>query len=342
MNANSERLPPNQQLLEGDRWPIVGESRCLPASGPWMIAISGLVEPSCEITLAELKSFGLENRRLDIHCVTRWSRYDMEFRGISLERVFTELGVSVANEAAFVSFVARTERRHSSTLPFPVALELGAFLAVEYAGQPLADDHGGPVRVVVPGKYFYKSVKWVEQIELLRDDRLGYWESDAGYHNEADPWREQRYIAAKLSKPQAAELIAKRDFTGRDLLGLAAADRDLDGLQAVDALLRDADFRRASLVGADFSRANLSNAHFQDARLNEASFVGADLDGADFSGADLRGCDLRVGSMFGTTFHSADAGQSNSAILDHATRLDETKMHGLTDQQRAFLKSRIS
>ncbi len=335
-----ERLPPNQQLLKGDRWPVVGQSAdevtSLPVDTEWSVSVAGLVESPRHFSLHELRELGLESRRLDIHCVTRWSRYDMDFAGVPLSRMLEQCNPTA--DARYVSFSARTERSHSSSMPLGLALELGAFLAVEYDGQPLPAEHGGPVRVVMPGKYFYKSVKWVERIELLANDRLGYWESDAGYHNEADPWKEQRYIAASISKQEAAKLIESRDFRGRDLLGLSAADRDLVGLQAQDVLLRDADFRRANLQGADFAGANLSNGHFQDAQLSGASFAGADLDGADFSGADLRGCNLNVGSMFGTTFQSVDsAGALRAARIDSGTSIDESKLGGLTDEQREFL-----
>ena len=339
-NQRENRLPPNQQLLKGDRWPIVGESidqvTGLPADTHWSVSVSGLVESPSSFSLDELRQFGLEARQLDIHCVTRWSRYDMQFSGVPLSRIIEHC--KSKSGAHYISFVARTGRGHSSSMPLALALKLDAFLALEYEGQPLPAEHGGPVRVIMPGKYFYKSVKWVERIELLADDRLGYWESDAGYHNEADPWKEQRYIAASISKQEAAKLIESLDFRGRDLLGLSAVDRELAGLQAQDAMLRDADFRRANLKDADFAGANLSNAHFQDSQLSGASFAGADLDGADFSGADLRGCNLNVGSMFGTTFQSTDAdGQLRTAKINSETSIDESKLGGLTEEQREFL-----
>ena len=126
----------------------------------------------------------------------------------------------------------------------------------------IRDSHGGPIRNIVPRKYFYKSVKWLEKIELLSEDRLGYWEADTGYHNLADPWKEQRYMASTIDRRTAAKLIESKDFSNRDLRSIDASNRNLDGLNASGASLRDASFEQCSLVGADFSNANLSNANF--------------------------------------------------------------------------------
>eukprot|EP00959_Pyramimonas_sp_CCMP1952_P333424 6981712-Pyramimonas_sp.AAC.1 len=126
---------------------------------------------------------------VDIHCVTRWSKIGARFSGIPLHDLLEEAGVT--EDACYVSFVARSERNHSTSLPLRTLIDLQAIVAFEYEGEPLEEVHGGPVRVVVPGKYFYKSVKWLERIDVLTFDKLGYWEGDAGYHNNADPWTEE-------------------------------------------------------------------------------------------------------------------------------------------------------
>jgi hypothetical protein len=242
--------------------------------------------------------------------------------------------------ARFVSFVARSPRAHSTSLPLADALRLESLVALRYEGRPLVVEHGGPVRTVVPGRYFYKSLKWLTRIELLAEDRLGYWEAEAGYHNTADPWREQRFLASRLTRREAAQLLAARDFNGRDLRGIDAAGHDLPGLRAVGALLRDADFQRANLHGACFDGANLANARFAGADLRGATFHGTDMEGADLTAADLRGADFTGALMTAVTF-CAEAPDANNAlpnaILDETARIDVAALDVLMPAQQAFL-----
>jgi hypothetical protein len=278
--------------------------------------------------------------RTDIHCVTRWSRYDVQFSGVSLAAL-VEL-CQPESTARFVSFVARSERDHSSSMPLDEALAAGTMLALSVDGQPLPPEHGGPLRGVVPGKYFYKSVKWIERIDFLDTDRLGYWEAHAGYHNGADPWLEQRYIASRIDRRTAARLMASRDFSGQDLLGLDAHQRDLQGLSARGAILRNANFSEARLSGADFRTANLSNASFRGSDLRDADFSGADLEGADFASSDLRGADLRGTSLFGATFAEIDPASGSiisPAWIDGTTQVDAASLERVTDVQREFLEA---
>jgi hypothetical protein len=240
--------------------------------------------------------------------------------------------------ARYVSFVAHSDRGHSTSLPLADALGLGVLLATEAEGRPLATEHGGPVRVVTPGRYFYKSLKWLRRIELLAEDRLGYWEATAGYHNRGDPWREERYVAAALGREEVRRVLVARDFAGRDLRSIDAAGHALDGLDARGALLRDADFQNARLAGADFSGANLSNARFNGADLAGARFADADVEGADFCGADLRGADFRGASLFGATFI---AGES-AARIDAATRFSPERLDDLAAEQAQFVSAASS
>lgn len=333
------RLPGGQQPVAADRWPQVGEREPAPLAAPWRLAIGGRVRQAAGFSLEQLAALPQTTITTDIHCVTRWSKFDMSFSGVLLRDV---LDVCPPDpKAAFVSFVAHTERRHSSSLPLDEALELGTLLATRVAGRPLPAEHGGPLRSVVPGKYFYKSVKWVCQIELLEQDRLGYWESEAGYHNGADPWQQQRYIASRIDRRVAARLIESRDFSNRDLLSLNASGRDLSHLLAIDARLRNADFSLATLTLADFTRANLSNASFRHADLQAACFVDADLEGADFAAADLRGADLRGCSLFGATFCDLDTERElidAAARIDRTTRIESTALQRLTAGQRQFVQ----
>ncbi len=332
-------MPPGQQPVAADRWPLVGERNPLPGGMPWTVQIAGLVGKPHELNLEQLLQLPQTEIKVDIHCVTRWSKQAVTFGGVALRDLLAESDPQPA--ARFVSFVARTERQHSSSLSLPEALDLGVILATTVEGQPLSGDHGGPVRGIVPGKYFYKSVKWVEKVELLANDRLGYWESRAGYHNGADPWLEQRYIAGRIDRRQAVRLIESRDFSGKDLLSLDAHGRDLSQLVATDAQLRNANFSLSQLALADFRNANLSNANFRHADLQSADFSGADLEGADFAAADLRGADLRGCSLFGASFCdlNPDTGAMDAAaIIDKSTRIEPEALEKLTVGQREFVR----
>jgi hypothetical protein len=239
-------------------------------------------------------------------------------------------------QARIVSFVARSPREHSTSLRLEEALSLGTLIVLESDGQPLSAEHGGPVRTVTPGKYFYKSLKWLKRIDVLAEDRLGYWEAEAGYHNGADPWREQRFLAASLSRQEMREVLARRNFAGRDLRSLDAAGHDLDGLDAAAAVLRNADFSRANLTNANFRGANLSGAHFVRADLRGAYFCDADVEGTDFAGADLRGADFRGASLIGATFITepkVHGEPATMARIDARTRFDAASLDDLMPEQ---------
>jgi hypothetical protein len=225
------------------------------------------------------------------------------------------------------------------------SLALNTLVALDADGEPLSELHGGPVRTIVPRRYFYKSLKWLARIELMDSDRLGYWESTAGYHNHADPAREERYMAPRLSRAEMLAALASRDFSGRDLRSLVARGHDLSGLRASGALLRYADFRECPLGRACFDGANLSNAHFEGADLRAASFLGADVEGANFVAADLRGADFSGASLFGCTFvaETPQAGASlPAAKLDRSTRIDPAALDQLTPLQAAFVAAPLS
>jgi DMSO/TMAO reductase YedYZ molybdopterin-dependent catalytic subunit len=332
--SDSTPLPPGQQRVAPGKWPWVGERQAGPGPENWILEIAGRVARPRTFTLDDLAELDLVERAIDIHCVTRWSKLGVRFDGVLLSSLVKL--VEPAPDAAFVSFVARSARAHSTSLPLAEALELGAMVALGCEGAPLPADHGGPIRMVVPGRYFYKSLKWLARIDFLAEDRLGYWEAEAGYHNRADPWREERYLAADLSKQQVARLLAARDFSGEALRSIDCRGRSLPGLLARGAILRDADFRQAELAGANFDGANLANAHFQDADLRGVSFVGADLEGTNFSGADLRGANLLEASLFGASFVEGD----RRATVDDATRFPPTAHEFLTPEQADFLQQR--
>jgi DMSO/TMAO reductase YedYZ molybdopterin-dependent catalytic subunit len=321
----NDRLPPNQKEVTRDRWPLVGEKAPSASNEPWTLTISGAIAHPSVWTLRELQSLATDRITVDIHCVTRWSKLGASFTGILLERL---IALCQPQETArFISFIARSDRSHSTSLPLKDALDLGTLIALDFEGEPLPTEHGGPVRTVVPRRYFYKSLKWLERIELLNEDRLGYWEADAGYSNIGDPWTEDRYIASNLSASTIQRVLSARDFRGLDLRGLRAESFDLAGLKAENALLRDARFRGANLEWACFDQANLSNAHLQNANLRGASFRYADVEGADFRGADLRGADFTGATFLGATIYAEedeDASTNGSARIDETTIVDPT------------------
>ncbi len=329
-------LPPGQQLVAVGKWPLIGERQ--PASGnqPWQLTVSGSDETNVHFSLPALHKLKQTSLNMDIHCVTRWSKLSVEFTGVLLEDLIRSLTVREGIE--FVSFVAQSTRNHSTSLPLLEAIKQKTLIAHTCDGQPLAPEHGGPLRNVVPGKYFYKSVKWLKSIDLLREDRLGFWEAESGYHNAADPWLEQRYMAPTLDRRTAARLIADRNFVGHDLRRIDASGRDLSNLMAQGASLRNANFNESNLQDADFSRANMSNSHLRKANLQFAKLIGTDLEGANLAGADLRGADLTDSSLIGSSFCEFD-GQGRAVLgarIDSTTTLPRQILEPLTPDQREY------
>lgn len=335
--SSDSPLPPGQQLASRGKWPQVGEPTPTDLPAAWIIDVEGLVDLPQTLDFAALTSLPYTECAIDIHCVTRWSKPAMRFGGVLLADLLAAAGPQP--EAKFISFVAHSSRKHDTSLPLAEALELETLLAWHVDGEPLTADHGGPLRVVVPGRYFYKSLKWLRTIRLLATDELGFWEREAGYHNTADPWREQRYMAPSLTRMEMRTALKSRDFSGRDLRSLDCRGRDLTGLRAVRAILRDVDFRGCPLIDACFDGANLSNGKLQGANLRGASFRDADLEGADFGGADLRDCDFRGASLFGATFR-ARAGDEPTKI-DISTTVDAAGLEKLMPDEEAYVRAQL-
>ncbi len=335
-------LPPGQQLAAADRWQIIGERQPRASDAPWSLTIAGLIErPQCW-SLEQIQAMPQVTQAIDIHCVTRWSKLGMRWTGVPLEDLLSQAGPTP--EAGFISLVARSDRNHNTSLKLADAISLGALVALSCDGQPLDSSHGGPIRLVLSDRYFYKSLKWLERIELLEHDQLGFWEATAGYHNGANPWGEERYLTSDLDRRETARLLASRDVSDRELRGFDAAGRSLANFQARQAILRDSNFERAELTGSCFADANLSNARFANADLRNVSFAGADLEGADFIAADLRGADFRGAALTAATFVSADWPRAGfrAAIFDAQTRIDLAALDQLMPQQAEFLASFVN
>jgi len=181
------RLPPGQYLTE--KWPVL-HAGSVPHTdlATWDFKVDGAVEEPVTLTFDELKALPQTEITTDIHCVTRWSRFDTSFRGVHWHEL-----ARLAHpkpEARFV--IAHAEQGFTANLPLAAIEADDALIAWDADGEPLAPDHGGPLRLVVPSRYFWKSAKWLRALELRESDEPGFWER-YGYHNDADPWREERY-----------------------------------------------------------------------------------------------------------------------------------------------------
>lgn len=180
-------VPPGQTVTTGFPVLHVGDvPRFDPAT--WRLRFFGLVQNPFELSWEQLRAEPPVEWGGDIHCVTRWSKQDTRWRGVSFKRL-----VERARPLASVTHVVQhADNDYTTNLPLAQMLGDDVLVAYEFDGQPLEPIHGGPVRMLVPKLYFWKSAKWVHGLEFLDHDRKGFWET-RGYHNEADPWNEQRY-----------------------------------------------------------------------------------------------------------------------------------------------------
>lgn len=182
-----ERVPPGQGVTKG--WPLlhVGVVPDVPVDG-WRLTVTGSVAQPLALTWERLLALPQTRVRADFHCVTGWSTLDNDWEGVRLATLAEAAGL--ATSARFVRFA--DPQGYDTTVPLALALAEG-LLAHRHAGAPLAREHGGPLRAVVPSLYAWKSCKWVSTVEFLTAEQLGFWEL-RGYHNGADPWREERLV----------------------------------------------------------------------------------------------------------------------------------------------------
>ena len=181
------RLPPGQYLTE--KWPVL-HAGTVPQTdlSTWEFKVFGEVEEPITLTYDELQALPQTEITVDIHCVTRWSRFDTGFKGIH----WRELAKLVRPKPSARFVVAHAEQGFTANLPLKALADDDSLIAWEADGEPLEPEHGWPLRLVVPTRYFWKSAKWLRGLELLAADQPGFWER-YGYHNEADYWKEQRY-----------------------------------------------------------------------------------------------------------------------------------------------------
>jgi DMSO/TMAO reductase YedYZ molybdopterin-dependent catalytic subunit len=181
------RLPPGQHLTV--KWPVL-HTGVAPHTdlARWSLRVFGEVEQELELDWKTFSTLPRSGNVQDIHCVTRWSRFDMSFDGVH----WRELAKLCRPRESARFALAWAEHDYSANVPLSALDDPDALLVTHADGAPLTLEHGYPLRLVVPHRYFWKSAKWLRGIELLAFDKPGFWER-YGYHNDADPWAEQRY-----------------------------------------------------------------------------------------------------------------------------------------------------
>jgi len=187
LDPSRPRLPPGQIVTR--KWPVLHYGT-VPVVDlrAWRFGVTGLVDHPLSLTWDELQAMPRRETACDIHCVTRWSRYDNVFEGVSVQALLHRAGVQAGSAYVMV----HAAQGYTTNLPL-ADLDLPAnLLAFRHNGELLPPEHGGPVRLLVPHLYFWKSAKWVTGFELLEEDAPGFWERN-GYHMRGDPWQEQRY-----------------------------------------------------------------------------------------------------------------------------------------------------
>jgi DMSO/TMAO reductase YedYZ molybdopterin-dependent catalytic subunit len=179
------RLPPGQYPTADFPVLSAGPTPHTPLS-EWSFAVGGAVGQARSWTWEELIALPSETVTVDIHCVTKWSKFDTNWTGVSVDTLLD------GTEPSGQYVVAWCDGGYTTNLPLADVTDGKAWIAYRYDGEPLEPEHGGPARLLVPHLYFWKSAKWVRGLNLSPEDEPGFWES-YGYHNYGDPWKEQRY-----------------------------------------------------------------------------------------------------------------------------------------------------
>jgi DMSO/TMAO reductase YedYZ molybdopterin-dependent catalytic subunit len=181
------RLPPGQYLTE--KWPVLHAGDVPDVDiATWTLTVTGEVEEPLTLGFEELRALPATEVTTDIHCVTRWSRFGARFRGVH----WRELAALCHPKPSARFAIAHAEQGFTANVPLAALEDENALIVYEADGEPLTPEHGYPVRLFIPTKYFWKSAKWLRGIELSAVDKPGFWER-YGYHNDADFWQEQRY-----------------------------------------------------------------------------------------------------------------------------------------------------
>ena len=184
-DVNPARVPPGQYVTRDFPVLSAGPTPHTPLTA-WDFTIRGHVDEPVSWSWEEFLALPSETITVDIHCVTKWSKLDTSWKGVSIDTLME--GIDTAAEYV----VAFSDGGYTTNMPLDEITGHKAWVAYEYDGQPLHPEHGGPARLLVPHLYLWKSAKWVGGITLKNEDEPGFWESN-GYNNHGDPWREERY-----------------------------------------------------------------------------------------------------------------------------------------------------
>lgn len=187
-DAPANRIPPGQHLVQD--FPVL-------SAGPtpdvdlktWTFALEDGASPLAQWTWDEFNALPQTALKTDIHCVTTWSKLDTMWRGVTLDDLLEAAGLS---EPPGDFVMAHCDGDYTTNVPAEDLIGGKAMIATHFGGEPLAPEHGGPARLLVPHLYFWKSAKWVRSLRFMLEDQPGFWEA-LGYHMYGDPWREQRY-----------------------------------------------------------------------------------------------------------------------------------------------------
>lgn len=187
--AITSKLPPGQ--YETRDFPVLsaGPTPRIPLS-VWDLTLRGFDGQSARWTWDEFVALPREKITVDIHCVTKWSKFGTDWEGISIDTLLAAAAAKGVKTSSYA--LAQSDGGYTTNVPLADLTNGKAWIAFSYGGAPLAPEHGGPARLLVPHLYFWKSAKWVRELRFMETDAPGFWES-LGYHNYGDPWREQRY-----------------------------------------------------------------------------------------------------------------------------------------------------
>ena len=185
--AQAARIPPGQHLVKDFPVLSAGPTPRTPLAS-WSFKIEGLVKEPVAWGWEDFQKLPAQEFIKDISCVTKWTKLDTRWRGVSVDILLEH--VELDRRAAFVT--AFSDGGYTTNVPLPDLVNGQSFVAYEYEGKPLAPEHGGPARLVVPHLYFWKSAKWFRGLRVMERDEPGFWES-LGYNNHGDPWKEERY-----------------------------------------------------------------------------------------------------------------------------------------------------
>jgi len=183
----ADRVPPGQHVVTDFPVLSAGPTPRTPLDR-WTFTIDGLVSEPVRWNWDEFLQLPRREFVVDIHCVTKWTKLDTRWEGVSLDTLFEHAEL----DRSAMYLTAYCDGGYTTNMPLTDVINGQAFVAYNYGGGPLAPEHGGPARLVVPNLYFWKSAKWVRGLRLMERDRSGFWES-LGYNNHGDPWKEERY-----------------------------------------------------------------------------------------------------------------------------------------------------